>query len=76
MVPYAASVVAYEEIRTVWSKRLNDVPCNYRNTFLRTAIVNTISPMVRTAFIPIKNLSVSVFTLSDADVSLIEFPLL
>lgn len=63
MAPHAASVVVHEEIRTIWSKRLNDIPSplNYQDSFLRTAMVDTTGPVVRTACVPARNLSTSTF---------------
>ncbi|KAK4671376.1 hypothetical protein QC764_600767 [Podospora pseudoanserina] len=65
MAPHAASVVVHEEIRMVWSTRLIGAPLNYGKSFLRTAIVDTTNPIVRSACVPARNLS-DTTTYSDA----------
>ncbi|KAK4194938.1 hypothetical protein QBC40DRAFT_317755 [Triangularia verruculosa] len=62
MAPHAASVAVHEEIRTIWSRRLTGVPLNYRNSYLRTATVDTTSPIVRSACVPARNLSGTTFS--------------
>ncbi|KAK4651746.1 hypothetical protein QC762_600767 [Podospora pseudocomata] len=63
--PHAASVVVHKEIRMAWSTRLIGAPLNYGKSFLRTAIVDTTSPIVRSACVPARNLS-DTTTYSDA----------
>ncbi|KAK4663052.1 hypothetical protein QC763_600767 [Podospora pseudopauciseta] len=65
MAPHAASVVIHEEIRMAWSTRLIGAPLNYGKSFLRTAIVDTTNPIVRSACVPARNLS-DTTTYSDA----------
>ncbi|KAK0701226.1 hypothetical protein B0H67DRAFT_650453 [Lasiosphaeris hirsuta] len=76
MAPHAASVLVHEELRLIWSNRLNDVPLNYRNAFLRTVRADTTGPAVRTACSPARNLSASVFTQAGADMFPLYFPVL
>lgn len=74
MAPHAASVAVHEEIRTIWIKRLNNVPLNYRNALLRTIQVDTTAPVVRTACVPARGLWSKTINSSDGEVFPMDFP--
>ncbi|RDL36233.1 uncharacterized protein BP5553_06845 [Venustampulla echinocandica] len=61
MAPHAATVAVQEPIRAVWSQRLANLEgTNLKLSDLRAGRVDTTVPVVRTACVPMRNLSSSV----------------
>lgn len=68
MAPHAATVAVQEPIRAVWSLRLQDLSNSKMGlSYSRTGRVDVTVPVVRTACVPMRNLSSSVVNGSDSN---------
>ncbi|KAK0739619.1 hypothetical protein B0T21DRAFT_249430, partial [Apiosordaria backusii] len=60
MAPPAATVAVQEPIRAIWSRLLREAKGNPKYASLRTSRAETINPVVRSACVPMRNISTSI----------------